>query len=697
MEGTPAQIFIRNAQGQVWGPLSLASIELLLENGVVQGRVQLSEDGVNFAQPGRFPKYRRIFPREAWGDVVVPGDDALPPPPPVPQAPKAGPGTVPMAGPGAVASSQRRPQGRRYTAEPPVVSPAAPAQPAAAAQMPAPAGDGPPPNGTLTDVSFARLYYLAAAGNHTGLLTLTLADRLLEVHFRKGSPDYVGTNRPEDSLGGYALKTGLATSEQIVQAEAEKERFGGDLLSALLGLGFLNPGTAFAQLAQRASSLLFQALAAQEGTFRYEVKELPAHRVLPLGNRWSVLLEQVRKLPPLEVRRRLEPMLELEVMKSGGRVALSELRLSPQETRLLGRIDGVRSLVQLIAETPQEADPLLRLAYFLREMEAISFSENRAKPTGPAQAARPAPQAPPPTVAPASPPPAAAPVASRPAVAPTPAAKPAPPPAAAPPPVIKPSAAPASRPTPPPAAPQATQAAKPSPAPASATPAPGGSGLAELQLQVDTLKKQNHFEALGLQTSADAAAVKIAYFKLAKIYHPDTVAPGSPPEVAALKAEAFARIGDAYRILSDDHGRADYVENLKAGGKGDGIDVAQILAAEDAFQKGMILVKARRFADALKVLNDAIQMNPEEGEFYAWRGYARFFTVEDKKAAHAEAMKDINVCLKKNARCAPAHYFQGHLAKLLGDQKAALKHFQRCVELQPDHIDAQRELRLIKK
>ena len=107
-------------------------------------------------------------------------------------------------------------------------------------------------------------------------------------------------------------------------------------------------------------------------------------------------------------------------------------------------------------------------------------------------------------------------------------------------------------------------------------------------------------------------------------------------------------------------------------------------------------MKARKFADALKTLDEAIASNPDEGEYYAWRGYAKFFAATDKKAAHAAAMADINAGLKRNDKVAQAWYFQGHMAKVLGDLTGAKKHFQRCIALKPDHLEAQRELRLMK-
>jgi curved DNA-binding protein CbpA len=209
------------------------------------------------------------------------------------------------------------------------------------------------------------------------------------------------------------------------------------------------------------------------------------------------------------------------------------------------------------------------------------------------------------------------------------------------------------------------------------------------------LKEQNHFERLGLGADTNGPAVKIAYFKLAKQYHPDTLPPGAPPELEKLKADIFGYIGDAYRTLSDDKSRAAYIEELKSGGKQESqVDVEAILKSEDLFRKSGHYIKARKFADAVKLLDEAIQLNGEEPEFYAWRGYARFFTFEDKKAGYTEAYKDIQHCLKRNDKVASAHYFLGVIAKLCGDNSGALKHFQRTVELQPNHIDAQREIRM---
>ncbi|WP_223746176.1 DnaJ domain-containing protein [Myxococcus sp. XM-1-1-1] len=570
-----------------------------------------------------------------------------------------------------------------------------------------------PSQGQLEQTSPLNLFGRIASAEQTGLLKLALADRVILIHFRKGNPEFVDSNHPEDSLGTSLMGARLLTPEQLQQAESAKERFGGDLLAALFGLGLLQPASAFSILAQRASSILFKGLRAESGMFAFELRELAGNKAMPLGNRWAVLSDTVRRMPSADIKRRLMPVLNLPIMKSGGMVAASELRLTPHEVRALTVIDGVRSVSQLLADFPQDADHLLRLAFLLRELDAVSFAAARPAPAtvaGPTAAAQPGPAptagptaaprpAPPPgaqapTAAPGNPPGAGSPQAARPgnppgAAAPA-AARPGNPPGAAaaprPPPVV--GAAPAR-----PASPAPAAAARPAP-PTVSGPPPGADEIPALKQLAMALKQQNHFQRLGLAEQADGSAVKVAYFRLAKLYHPDTLPQGAPPELEKLKAEVFAYIGDAYRTLSDDKSRAAYLEELKSGGAGAEVDINAILMAEELFQKSCILVKARKFPEAVKMLNEAIQLNAEEAEFYAWRGYARFFTATDKKAAQPEAFREIQNAIKRNERCAPAHYFLGVIAKLTGDTAGALKHFKRTVELQPDHIDAQREIRM---
>lgn len=817
------QLWVRNDKGQVFGPLGPTAIELLLDNGIIQGRVQLSTDGLNYVYPGRAPGLRMIFPRELWGDTVVPGDEmdaqwkqvSLPPPLPAvgsdgPSAPAgvpgpppggpvtAGPGArVPAAGPGARAPvagpGARAPVGRgppparpphapphgpvgvphagapastpsgpafaivpppganfrsspSGVAPPPVARPAVagPPQPAAPPRSSpstpaAVAGTGDmPPSGSLLTHGAMELYYLAAGGNLTGRLTLRVTDRAFEVWFKKGSPQYVESSHPDDGLEAFLLREGLCQPAQLAQAHQGKAQFGGDLLTALFAMGLVNPNTAFQQLAQRALVLLGHALLAENGSFSWVNEELPAAKSMPLGNRWAAYLEQLRKTPFAELQRRMQPAMNLPVMRSGGLVPMENVRLLPQEARALTFFDGVRSLAQLIADLPSEADTLLSTAWMLKPLELVSFADTPVAAPPPSRAAVPPPPVavpvapvapvvaavappppmgvprppaagvpgPPPGIGVPGPPPGAVRAPGNPVMpqvpkmsVPYPGQKPSSPKpgvpaaAAAPRPAAPPTVGPPAAPRPPVVTVAPANVAPPPPVPMGAA---AEAEVKQLTALFAQMKKQTLFEVLGVKKEADAGAVKIAYFKLAKSYHPDTVAPGTPEALAKAKADIFALVGEANRVLSDPKLRADYVAELDAGGTGEKVDVSLIFQAEEFFQKGCILVKARKFADAVKMLDDAIKANGDEGEYYVWRGYAKFFGFPDRKLGQTEAMKDITHGLKKNPNVAAAQFFIGMMAKLNGDNAAAKKAFQQCVKMDPQHIDAQRELRMMK-
>lgn len=773
------QIFVRNQEGKVFGPIEPSTVELLIDGGVLQGQLLVSTDGESYALPYRFPHLRDFFPRHLWGEgdrgdaqpaTETPGPGASdgslgatlfgstpseatatpagsPTRPPVIQAgparapavatapavppvgappgmsPRRTPtGSIPAVPPSAPPGSPRdAPVLTAAPVEPVAPPPRSPSRPAAPRSPPAPPpepardegwaaglpfelappeGPRPPAHPTaplsstfnllradLAETNALKIYVQGARSSTTGLLFFDLPDRTATLYLRRGSPESAESNHPSDAIGPFLVAQRLATPEQLARAEREAIKFGNDVLAALFTHGAVNPGLVFPALAQRAADILLRAYLSPRGHFRFEALELPPSKVVPLGNRWGLLAEVIRRVPLAELKSRLMDVRERPLVRRSTGDALPDLRLTAQETRALSYFDGTRSLAHLAQSNAGEMDTILRVALLLRELDAVSFPDVAIR------ASPPAPATPPPaeTAAPLGPPaPAAAPK-----LEPAAAAPPRRPTAPATPPATRtgtviPALTPSGIATLPQADPPRiaplTQPARPAPA-------KPPSELRELQARLERIQKENHFQVLGIPETADAAVVKAAYFKLAKLFHPDTVAADAPPDLARVKAEIFAAIGEANRVLADDTARARYRETLAEGGQAE-IDVVAVLQAEQIFNKGTALVRARRFVEAVKVFDDAIAANPREGEFYAWRGYARFFTVPDKKVALVEALRDLKHALKLNERCAPAHYFIGQLHKLTGDAATALKHFQRCVALDPQNVNAQREIRL---
>lgn len=93
-------------------------------------------------------------------------------------------------------------------------------------------------------------------------------------------------------------------------------------------------------------------------------------------------------------------------------------------------------------------------------------------------------------------------------------------------------------------------------------------GLPAERHNVYTMAKRDYYEVLGLDKSAEAAAIKKAYRKLALKYHPDR----NPDDKEA--EEKFKEAAEAYEVLSDEQKRARYDRyghagvNANAGGGG---------------------------------------------------------------------------------------------------------------------------------
>ncbi|MEE9281751.1 MAG: response regulator [Myxococcota bacterium] len=224
----------------------------------------------------------------------------------------------------------------------------------------------------------------------------------------------------------------------------------------------------------------------------------------------------------------------------------------------------------------------------------------------------------------------------------------------------------------------------------------GGPGLAK---QLEELKRahrsQNHFEVLGLETSATGADAHRAFVGLAKQHHPDKVGAESP-ELQALASEVFARISEANEVISDSERRRNYLKQLKKGSsaEADQQAVTRIVSAEQQFRKAEELVKRRQYSQAIEALQWALRLDPAEGEFHALLGWASFLANPHDISARDEAVEN----MKKATTLAPnspsGYYFLGKLYKASEQLEAAEKMFRKVLELRPGHVEATQELRL---
>ena len=638
----PGEYWIRDVLGNIYGPLTHATIELFLENGMFKGAMMASADGVHFDVPGSFPNLREAFPKGFWGlDGGQPAIDT---------EEKIAAPSEPRAG------DAERALDRAAAVEVPAPCPEVPE----IASQTAPMGIGRLPfAGAISfELPPLTLCHRAVSERATGLLTLQSDLRRYAIYFRKGSIESVESPRQEEDLGAFAVAQHTLSPEQLQAARAR----GGDIIDALFALNLLDPATTSDLVMQHRMSLLFKAILLSEGRFAFRLDAARPPNAQPLGEHWTPLCQVARAIPRDRVFQGLGCRIDWPVMPSGGHLNLDirQLSLTAQERRISSQFDGTRSLVELCDAMPDaQALPILRTAYLLACLEVISFASEGAgaRTTAHVGFRRRFSRS---TGTPTNPP---ARFGSQP-------------------PLERQGTNPPAR--------FGSQAN-----PRLGTMPPAAGEAEALRQLLSNLSTKNHFEVLGVPQTAEGSAFKLAFFKLAKTYHPDT-AIGAAPEVAKLKADIFARMNEAYQVLDNPISRAQYLESLQHGGDLK-IDVASVLAAEEKYFKATIFLKNRRYKEALALMDEVIALNAQEGEFIACRGFAAFLAASDKAEARPKALQAIEEGLALNPRCAEAHFFRGQIEKISGNIKLARESFQEALKLNPKHVEAQRELKWLDK
>jgi curved DNA-binding protein CbpA len=211
------------------------------------------------------------------------------------------------------------------------------------------------------------------------------------------------------------------------------------------------------------------------------------------------------------------------------------------------------------------------------------------------------------------------------------------------------------------------------------------------------MKRMDYFELLGVRSDASADEVRKAHRELVREYHLDKFVASSSAEVQKLAAAIQELLGKARDALVDASARAEYRSQLGSGGVRHevGEAVGRMLQAESTFRRGQQLLSSGDVPGARALFEEAVQLQPEEGEFVAYLGWARFQQSPDV----TEEVQIARAALERAVQLSPtlekAHLFLGYVLKSLGRAQEATRAFERALECNPGSTDALKELSIL--
>ena len=213
----------------------------------------------------------------------------------------------------------------------------------------------------------------------------------------------------------------------------------------------------------------------------------------------------------------------------------------------------------------------------------------------------------------------------------------------------------------------------------------------ELMAKVDAARMQDPFEVLGLSRDAPQTNIDEAFLNLASEYHPDRFAHVSSMELKALAAELYERAARAYEALSDPAERAHVLAALDSGRPlPSPASVDRLLRAEGRFREGQTQLAANDLTGAHAAFQEAVEIYPLDGNFYAHLGWTRYRLHPDRAD---EALSLLERAVELNPTLDRAYLYLGHVHRALGQRDRAEEQYEKALACNPACLEALEQLK----
>jgi hypothetical protein len=205
---------------------------------------------------------------------------------------------------------------------------------------------------------------------------------------------------------------------------------------------------------------------------------------------------------------------------------------------------------------------------------------------------------------------------------------------------------------------------------------------------------EDPFTTLGLAEGDSVDAARAAYLRLCRLWHPDKL----PATLAPFRSEVetiFARMTEAHVTLTDADARRKYLAARAAGASPEGAAEDAPKTREEALREILRLLGQRNFSAAEAASRRLSSVNAEDAEAHALVAWCSTSGAEASPEELRVAMPLLDRAVNLDRQCERASYYRGVFHQRLANPTAAFRDFARVVALDPKHVDAQRELRIL--
>jgi tetratricopeptide (TPR) repeat protein len=211
-----------------------------------------------------------------------------------------------------------------------------------------------------------------------------------------------------------------------------------------------------------------------------------------------------------------------------------------------------------------------------------------------------------------------------------------------------------------------------------------------------TIDRADYFAMLDLARDSTAEEARSSFPALAMKWHPDRL----PPELFPLReacSRIFGRLSEAHATLTEPERRAGYMRLLAEGSGSPEVQetIAKVVAATEDFKKAEACFRRNDFVQAEELCRRALAGDATQADYLAMLAWLISLKPENQPPEKTvPSIRMLDKAIAMSDQCERAFFWRGMLYKRIHKVEAAYRDFREAVELNPDNIDAIREMRL---
>jgi tetratricopeptide (TPR) repeat protein len=215
----------------------------------------------------------------------------------------------------------------------------------------------------------------------------------------------------------------------------------------------------------------------------------------------------------------------------------------------------------------------------------------------------------------------------------------------------------------------------------------------ELLRRAQRAESNDHYALFGVAPDAPIATIRNTFTTLARRYHPERL-PAELNDLRPVAAKLMTRMMSAYRELADPDQRAIYDCNREApGSDAERERITNRALALEALRRAEQLLKRDRLLLAEAQAQRALALDPQNPQCIAIEAWIRALMPE-QSANLGPILDALTKALDLEPMNVETRYYRSEVLKRQNRLDEAVAEWRLILDLAPNHIEAQRELRL---